>query len=232
MDKINLYNSGIRRTEKILVIGPGASTRMARRLYKEIEKNYSLLQVHINDTNYSWSYPDMWQTDNPNLETTNGHNLGTFAYILFDILLKFKIKVILCGSRGGQVILPQLIRIYENYRQYELPDFPPSIIMNSGIIHTICKWPINSPMILLSFGNDYFNTKNPNNIIKYTKYQNNYGYIIHIPNETHAPKRELHLIINDLIKYIPSSRNICSTNYNILKNIIQNKINNAAIYAF
>ena len=240
INKYGEQNINLSKNETILVIGPGASTKKNSKLYSNLSKEVHIIEIHPNNQKdgYAWEYPINWQSDELDLNTNNKKNLATFANMVFDAILNLwndnkEIKCILCGSRGGQVILPQLFRIFLdlniNYKQ-----FPPCIIMNSGLLHAKVKWPKNIPIIFISFKNDYFDTKNLNLVIKKIiekKNIDNYGYIIQT-NDSHLPNKELHLIINIIIKYIPQNNQELINNLDIFYRELTNKINDVKLITY
>ena len=217
----------------LLVIGPGSGTLKYKPLWDILKQNFKLNIVHgiIHSINYD-VYPTNWETSDPYIEINDSHNLASLAY---HVLIKYldmiekdeKIIAIVCGSRGGQVTLPALWRLFD---QLDLK-CPPCIVMNSGVVNTVVKWPENKPIILLSFGKDYFNTKDPNIVLHYAKQQKSFGYVIHIPNDSHEPVLFLPKIIVDIINNIPESKVDFFTKMNILKPIIISEVN-GNIYSF
>ena len=211
----------------LIIIGPGAGIIKNNNLWSNIKKRYKLHIIHgyINNTNYD-IYPKNWDKIYINKGTNNNNNLFTLAnFVLYKYLecLENKEKVIgiICGSRGGQVTLPALWRLFNLLKI----NSPPCIIINSGIIHSKIKWPEKCPLILLSFGLDYFNTKNQNIIYDYANKNKSFGYIIHLHNEEHLPKNQLHFIFNDLIKLMSIMNNSNQSKNNILLDVIKKKIN-------
>ena len=199
--------------QNILVIGPGAGTRQYKNIWDNIIISHNIFIVHgfIKNINYD-SYPKNWTTNNPDMSTNNNYNLASLSNIVLDKYLHLQnksinIDLIICGSRGGQVTLPALWRLFDSLNIKS----PPCIIFNSGILHSPIKWPENIPIILLSFGNDNFNTKDYKLVLKSAKNNKSFGYVVYMPNESHGPILFLYKYILNIIKYMPQTREeLCS----------------------
>ena len=219
------------KKQNILVIGPGAGTRQYKQIWENIKKSHNIYIVHgvINNTSYD-CYPNNWTTDNPDISTNSNYNLASLSNIVLDKYLHLKnkninIDLIICGSRGGQVTLPFLWTLFNNL----MIKSPPCIIFNSGICHSPIKWPENIPLILLSFGKDYFNTKDYRLVLKSAINNKSFGYVIYMQNESHGPILHLYKYILNIIKHIPKKRNELLSEKNRL---IETFNNSKEIYIF
>ena len=156
----------INEKKNIIIILPGSSYHTLKNTYKNLENNYNLILLGHSCLGCGYDrYPLFWDkgTSGFNLidMTTNDkifnpRTLETEPGIekfIKKILETKRIHCIICGSRGGQVVLPTL---------WTLGIDIPTVILNAGCINSPClnKLP-DSRIVLSTFGKDYFPTKNP-----------------------------------------------------------------------
>ena len=132
------------------------------------------------------NYPVIWNSKN---------NPFTLVDIVPDLILPkitsgIEPDVILCGSRGGQIILPTLWQYGYNY---------PAVVINGDIVNyykkTKQKFPDNLKLVLLVGGKDYF--KNYDTIISQAPWQPGI-FIVRDPVMSHMPN------YNRLNKMLPA----------------------------
>lgn len=180
--------------QNIVVILPGSCYYTLKETYKKLEKYYNLILVgHSCAGNGYDRYPPFWATGTNDLNlidmTTNDEvfnpitgqtELGIEKRIR-NILETTDVHCIVCGSRGGQVVIPTL---------WGLGIDIPSVVLNGGCINSPCtsKYP-SSRVVLATFGKDYFPTKNPQiSINAMYKHQSLKGTILaHFCYQNHRP---------------------------------------------
>lgn len=180
--------------KSIVIILPGSSYYTLKETYKELGKVYNLILVGHSCPGDGYDrYPPFWATGTSNLNlidmTTNDEvfnprtrqaELGIEKQIR-KVLQNSDVHCIVCGSRGGQVVIPTLWGLGVNI---------PSVVLNGGCINSPCisKHP-SSRIVLATFGKDYFPTKNPQiSINAIYKNQSLKGTILaHFTFQNHRP---------------------------------------------
>lgn len=148
----------------VLVIGPGGGTRMNAPAYQVLEQSgWDISVAMAPEYDRSPAYPDFlyppgWENGTPDLSMNGGKNLATLADNVILPMIEQLIAqgrgpaAIICGSRGGHVSLPRLWAS----RGW----LGPTLCINGGCI----KFQVpGAPcrLILITGGQDYFETKDP-----------------------------------------------------------------------
>lgn len=131
----------------VSVIAPGAGLHANASFYEALQKDRTLfLRVDGSSRAPYDRYPPHWQggAPPPNLESFASDLVASDAAEAADVLV--------FGSRGGQVVLPEF------WRQRG-PEVPPCFVMNGGCLMAGDKpvfWPETAVSMLLIGGRDYF----------------------------------------------------------------------------
>lgn len=180
--------------KNIIIILPGSSYFTLKNTYRNLEKYYNIILLGHSCIGSGYDrYPPYWEngTNSFNLidmttsdevfnPITQQVELG-IAKNIKKILETNDIHCIVCGSRGGQVILPTL---------WTLGIDIPSVILNGGCINSPCLYKLpESRVVLSTFGKDYFPTSNPEisiEAINDNKFSNK-TILVHSYFESHRP---------------------------------------------
>ena len=184
----------------IAVIMPGVSWFTLKKTSTELGNNYNILRLGHSCLGHGYDvYPKEWKNgrDYKNLVNmtmdeivTNPHTKkeesGIFSGILQYLHEIGDIDCIICGSRGGQVVMPLLW-------MYGI-DIP-CVITNGGCIdsHYFNNYPPTSRVLFSTFGQDYF--KSHNHQLMINTLQNTNGIVdgsilVHSFYQSHSPDDE------------------------------------------
>merc|ERR550534_788492 len=137
----------------VAVIGPGAGVKANKAVYQELKRD-ARFRVEVlggRGENYD-RYPEHWDGGSP------APNLKSFAETLLAEGNVCRADCIVAGSRGGQVVLPELWRTLGE-------GSPPSVVINGGCAMTLpgpaVEWPVGVVTILVLGGEDYFRGGRP-----------------------------------------------------------------------
>jgi hypothetical protein len=209
--------------KKIVIIIPGSSYFTLHQTYNNLKNKYNVITVGHSclGTGYD-RYPSLWKkgTDDINLVSmvtdteminpiTQNIELGIELCIKNE-LEKGPIDCIVCGSRGGQVVLPTL---------WKLGIDIPCVITNAGCIDSPCfhAYPI-SRVVFSTFGKDYFHTKNPQISINALQKCAKSSILVHSYFEQHLPNDEYYKNILPLMIEAAINGNITKLNNNFINN--------------
>lgn len=144
----------------VTVIAPGAGMGANADVYRQLERSREFKMTTVGQSRASYDrYPKGFPNGFPE------PNLGSFAQ---DVLVSGVIEQSDClvlGSRGGQVVLPQLWTA-------KGAAVPPAVVINGGCAAELPKpasWPLEAVTFLLLGGQDHFRGKrSPSEYIKAT----------------------------------------------------------------
>lgn len=147
----------------VLVIAPGGGTRMNAPAYQALRQaGWDITVAEGPEYDRSPAYPDFlyppgWEHGTPDLSMNGGKNLATLADNVIMPMIEQLIAAgrgpaaIICGSRGGHVPMPRLWAC--GWRG-------PTLCVNGGCMkQEIPDSPVR--LILITGGQDYFETKDP-----------------------------------------------------------------------
>jgi len=180
----------------ILVIADGAGVRQNEIVYRKlIDQGYDLDIVRAGDR--SFEYPPNWHLGAPVSQTVAGPtpDLAGFGHDVGKQIRARPPSIIICGSRGSQVTLGVVLRHYWR---------GPFISMNAGPLTSQTHIPPEVFACFLTFGQDYFPTKNvsfTNDKFQELASPGQRGLLIHLSQESHMPSsKALHRILGRCIK--------------------------------
>jgi len=173
-------------TQLVLVISDGAGTYQNRTAYNYLTRSgYHLDFVQTRDRAMSFAYPSHWDTGV--FDDTNPNDLGGFGHVVGKHILTAKVPpaVIICGSRGSQVVLAVVMKHYWR---------GPFVAINAGPLTSNTRiWSECFPCFI-SCGRDFFNTKSVDFCLRkfneLADVPSQRGLLVHLPYEAHMPKAE------------------------------------------
>ncbi|CAE7943140.1 unnamed protein product [Symbiodinium sp. KB8] len=135
----------------VAVVAPGAGTGINGAVYSEIACSPSFKVDVIGRSRAPYDvYPPCWPQGAP------APNLQSFAEEVVETGAHRNAQVMIFGSRGGQVVLPQM---WQAEAQGLVPPVPPAVVINGGCamnLPTPVYWPDSAVNFLLIGGNDNF----------------------------------------------------------------------------
>lgn len=144
-------------TGTILVITPGAGTYANRGGYERLQKNmagkYKVVQRTTATRLGGYAYPPNWESImRVDLTCHPPDSLVGLARAIGSEIRSGSLvpDLIICGSRGGQVVLPMLVRHFWQ---------GPFIAMNAGPLTSKCTLPRGCVAWFITCGRDYFKTR-------------------------------------------------------------------------
>jgi hypothetical protein len=179
--------------QRILVIAPGAGTRLNMPVYEALRHLGYL--VEIIDYPLDWvitrnGYPPNWQ-NNTDLEPRGTNLAGLAAVVGEQALIGKPPAAIMCGSRGGQVTIGLVWRHYWR---------GPTVVINAGFLMT--RTPLYRDVfpVMVSLASDYFETRDADLCIR--RFQAlpsaHRGVLIQLQDE-HMPCDELEPEIENIL---------------------------------
>ena len=166
----------------VLVIVPGAGVHTNAKAYKHLETSYT---VHYRDTfsrEGGFKYPNNW-TDIATVSLA-GHSANSLVGLTS--LVGSEIQngtlapsVIICGSRGGQVVLPLLMRFFWR---------GPFVCINAGLLTSQSSIPSQATPFFVTCAMDYFCTSNPRTVAsRFASLSDTGGTNLFLKNADHMP---------------------------------------------
>eukprot|EP00930_Biecheleria_cincta_P081393 TRINITY_DN702_c0_g1_i1.p1 TRINITY_DN702_c0_g1~~TRINITY_DN702_c0_g1_i1.p1 ORF type:complete len:499 (+),score=51.66 TRINITY_DN702_c0_g1_i1:37-1497(+) len=173
---------------RVLVVAPGAGVGANGKVYMALKHDPRLqLRVAGRSGMLYDRYPQMWPQGNP------APNLATFAHGIMSEGLVRSTDCLVCGSRGGQVVLPSLWNALGD-------SVPPAIVINGGCAMDLpfrhC-WPGKAVTLLVLGGRDYFKPANvaPHQYLshsqRYVPKSNSSTAILYVNEMEHMPSQQL-----------------------------------------
>lgn len=134
----------------VAVIAPGAGTGINGAIYSELGRNPSFKVEVVGRSRAQYDvYPPSWPHGAP------APNLQTFAEEVLDTRVHARVRCMVFGSRGGQVVLPYMWQA----QAQGAPPVPPVVVINGGCamkLPTPVMWPDNQVLFALIGGKDNF----------------------------------------------------------------------------
>ena len=177
----------------ILVIVPGAGTFLNKKAYTGLEQKINDVTYYDTKTRQGgFKYPDGWEniTTVNLLDDDDNSLVGLARHIGEDLIKNKKIlpRLIIAGSRGGQVVLPLLLQYYWR---------GPFIAINAGPLTSKSILPKYTIPFCITCGNDYFPTKDNSVVSKrFSKQSVVPGYNLRLTHQDHMPKLDDHILYN------------------------------------
>jgi hypothetical protein len=168
----------------VLLIGDGASTVINSRGYSEFLKTFDVVTMK--------SGPQRTKLYNPsqvgpvislNSRGRPTYDLAGFGHEVGKAILKRPPAIVVCGSRGGLIVMGVVM---QNYWRGAI------VMLNAGCLVSENEIPKEVFPCFVTFGNDYWETKNPEYTFQQFKHlaKCERGLLIHYPNETHLPSTD------------------------------------------
>lgn len=135
------------RPDSISVIAPGGGTGINGAVYAELGRDPRFRVEVIGQSRAPYDcYPETWPHGGP------APNLVSFAQDVLNQGVLERTDCLVCGSRGGQVVLP-------HFWQMRGVAVPPAVVINGGIamgLPTRVAWPDSAVTFLMIGGQDNF----------------------------------------------------------------------------
>mmetsp|Transcript_16307 Transcript_16307/g.51112 ORF Transcript_16307/g.51112 Transcript_16307/m.51112 type:complete len:454 (-) Transcript_16307:96-1457(-) len=135
------------RPDCISVIAPGGGTGINGAVYAELGRDPRFRVDIVGQSRAPYDcYPETWAHGGP------APNLASFAQDVLNQGVLERTDCLVCGSRGGQVVLP-------HFWQMRGRDVPPAVVLNGGIamnLPTRVSWPDSAVTFLMIGGQDNF----------------------------------------------------------------------------
>lgn len=168
----------------IMVIADGAGTTTNKAAYDELDKTYNVKYVRAGSKR-SLKYPVKWQYQ-VDVDTSNPDSLGGFAAEVGESIHDgdFVPSLIVCGSRGGQVVLKALLQTFWR---------GPFVCLNGAVLTSNTILPAFGFPVLITQGFDNFPTYKTAWTVKQFKELSEEGkkaLVVHLPNEHHILSTE------------------------------------------
>ena len=186
----------------IAVLQPGAGYTLNRNMYTHLEREGHIIRLIGNTKDIKYQgydkYPRTWEDDIKTWDR-NERNLCTLAHELIEDEALNNIDILICGSRGGQVTLHELWNLGWRGR---------TINLNASAIVPPRDIPANAALVLVSFGADYFPTRDPTYVQELCKKYLGIIDHFHANEEAHVPsKGQLITAISEIVRVTMSHPN-------------------------
>mmetsp|Transcript_21125 Transcript_21125/g.39709 ORF Transcript_21125/g.39709 Transcript_21125/m.39709 type:complete len:529 (-) Transcript_21125:156-1742(-) len=138
----------------VAVVAPGGGTGINGPVYSELGRNASFQVEVVGRSRAAYDvYPPCWPHGAP------APNLQSFADEVLETGVHMKVKTMVFGSRGGQVVLPHM---WQAEAQGLVAPVPPAVVINGGCAMKLPNpvvWPDTAVTFLLIGGQDNFRGK-------------------------------------------------------------------------
>jgi len=135
------------RPENISVIAPGGGTGINGAVYAELGRDPRFRVEVVGQSRAPYDcYPETWPHGGP------APNLVSFAQDVLNQGVLERTDCLVCGSRGGQVVLP-------HFWQQRGAAVPPAVVINGGVamgLPTHVAWPDSAVTFIMIGGQDNF----------------------------------------------------------------------------
>ena len=159
---------------------PGAGTGGNSVTYEYLKRHYDVQLFNTTTRNGGFKYPKGW-TDIGSV-SLNRHKSDSLMGLANEIgkhIINNPPSMIICGSRGSQVVLPILLQYFWRGA---------FIAINGGLLTSKTHIPKDISPILVTCGKDYFKTKDPSWTLKqFQDLSKSEGLDIHFKDEAHMP---------------------------------------------
>eukprot|EP00933_Yihiella_yeosuensis_P071135 TRINITY_DN7932_c1_g3_i1.p1 TRINITY_DN7932_c1_g3~~TRINITY_DN7932_c1_g3_i1.p1 ORF type:complete len:583 (+),score=144.87 TRINITY_DN7932_c1_g3_i1:93-1841(+) len=178
----------IKKAAKISLIAPGGGLGSVGCVYSKLDAD-SRFQVDVVGRKgilYD-AYPECWDCGAP------PPNLASFGADIVSMEVPEQTDCFICGSRGGQVVLPEIWRSYGN-------ESPPSVVINGGCAMSLpgppFEWPDLAVTVMLLGGQDFFKGSRSSkryldDTCKEVSPRNSSTILIYLPEMKHMPQLEI-----------------------------------------
>lgn len=202
--------------KEVFVIVPGAGTYDNRAVYDtipHIKIGYSCMRTPPD------VYPKRWRNNDDVSAEGPIVDLATQAQYFQQRMDEFGApKVVVCGSRGGQVTVGKVWKTMWR---------GPTIIINAGVLQTVQEIPKEVTPYFVTFGKDYFFGFKRNQSLARVKLNTLARkavasglpyYFIHFPKEEHMPNWEAHgTFLADLIQAVKNGEDVSKFASNLIQ---------------
>lgn len=135
------------KPDVVSVIAPGGGTGINGAVYKDLGQDPSFIVEIVGQSRAPYDiYPETWA------QGRGAPNLASFAQDVLDQGVLDRSDCLVCGSRGGQVVLPHFWAMAGD-------KVPPAVVINGGVamnLPTSVQWPQNAVTFILIGGEDNF----------------------------------------------------------------------------
>lgn len=175
----------------VAVVAPGAGTGINGAIYSELGRNPGFKVEVIGRSRAPYDvYPPCWP------HGAAAPNLQTFAEEVLETRVHERVRCMVFGSRGGQVVLPQM---WQAQAMGLAAEVPPAVVINGGCamkLPTAVAWPESQVLFLLIGGKDNFRGHlSIDEYIMETRSHvpagNNTTAILFVKEMTHMPQQHL-----------------------------------------
>lgn len=192
----------------VLVIQPGAGTVHNSAAYKQLEQNFTVSYVNTPTYNGGFKYPPghghMWSYDLQGPTRWEQDSLmGLSKSIGKDIVArKIVPHTIVTGSRGGQVVIPMIIKHFWRGS---------IVVINAGPLTTNSRIPKHVNPVFITCDRDYFSTNDVDYVRRQFKDLSDVdGVAVHLTNQSHMPR--LHVdILASIVDALVHGKSISSS---------------------
>jgi hypothetical protein len=165
----------------ILVVVPGAGTYQNAAAFNALKSSYDVTLAHPISRAGGFKYPPGWGDMSTVAVSTDPDDslMGVARSIGAHIKAGGVPQLIIVGSRGGQVVLPVLLRSFWR---------GPFVAINAGPLTSNSAIPVGSDPWFVTCGHDYFETKN-NDVVerKFERLSEVDGHNVRLTDEPHMP---------------------------------------------
>ena len=165
----------------ILVIVPGAGTHANRKAYNELERHFDVIYRDTPTRRGGFRYPAGWAniTSVP-LDTDPPDSLMGLSRSIGGTMKASPPALVICGSRGGQVVVPILLAHYWR---------GPFVAINAGPLTSNGKIPEGCFPLFVTCGKDYFPTSDLGYVTdRFKEVSDVQGLNVFLPSADHMPE--------------------------------------------
>mgnify|MGYP000106006175 CR=1 FL=1 len=194
-------------TPRILVIQPGAGCGYNGESYTQLQKEFDMVFMDTKTRVGGFKYPPNWGNIWDDVDITkkwDKDSLVGLAKSVGQAIMDSAPSVIIAGSRGGQVVLPLLLKHYWR---------GPFVCINAGPLTSNSRLPKQCTPWFVTCGNDFFPTKSLSWVREaFAKLSDVQGVQIHSEDEMHTPDLNKTLLLSQICQCLLGS--ICPTKTN------------------
>lgn len=171
----------VRPGKHVMVIVPGAGTGGNNKSYAHLSNHFDVRYANTQTSQGGYKYPDGWENINdvPLQKDPNDSLMGLVRQLGKEVVADPP-ALIICGSRGGQVVLPQLLQHFWRGA---------FVCINAGPLTSQAKLPEGCKPFFITCGQDFFKTRDPQFVErKFRILSSVYGKNLFLQNQGHMPK--------------------------------------------
>ena len=193
----------------VLVVVPGAGSHYNEKAYSKIRESHEVVTRDTPTRKGGFKYPkrfgNMWDYDLRSKQRWEDDSLmGLSRSIGADISSRRLVPhTVVTGSRGGQVVVPMLLKHFWRGR---------IVVINGGPLTTASRIPKHVNPVFITCDGDYFATARVEHIKRtFAKLSEVDGVAVHLKNQSHMPQLEENTLLNIVDALLSPSQRVTSS---------------------